>query len=110
MTAGGYARTWASTTDTDRTVEVLKTSFVEGRLTWEELDLRLERALMSRFFGELMEITADLPVGPFGRLPAHRQTPPSRHGRGWTAAAGRAALVVGVLLIVVAAIANLIVA
>jgi hypothetical protein len=110
MTAGGYARMWASTTDTDRTVEVLKTSFVEGRLTWEELDLRLERALVSRLFGELMEITADLPVGPFGRLPAHRQTPSSRDCRGWKVAAGRAALVLGLVLILAAAVANLIVA
>jgi hypothetical protein len=72
---GGYARLRASLLDTDRTVEVLKTSFTEGRLTKDELDHRLGRALLTRFFDELMEITADLPVGTFGRLPAHPVDP-----------------------------------
>jgi hypothetical protein len=109
MTARGYARLRASAADTDRTVEVLKTSFVEGRLTWNELDLRLGRALVSRFFSELMEITADLPVGTFGRLPAHPETGPLRRPGGWMVAAGRAALVLGVVLILAAAVTNLIV-
>ncbi len=76
MAAGSYVHMRASTADRDRSVEVLKSSFVEGRLTKDELDLRLGQALISRFFAELMAITADLPVGPFGRLPAHPVTPP----------------------------------
>jgi hypothetical protein len=64
----------ASSADLDRSIEVLKTSFVEGRLTKEELDQRVGQAFVSRFFAELMAITADLPVGTFGRLPAHPAT------------------------------------
>jgi hypothetical protein len=76
MAAGCYARIRASSADRDRSIEVLKASFVEGRLTKDELDLRLNLAFVSRFFAELMAITADLPVGTFGRLPAHPVTPP----------------------------------
>lgn len=65
----------ASTADRDRAIEVLKASFVEGRLTKEELDVRAGQALRSLLFPELMAIISDLPVGPFGRLPAHPATP-----------------------------------
>jgi hypothetical protein len=82
MAAGSYVHMRASTADRDRSVEVLKSSFVEGRLSKDELDLRLGQALISRFFAELMAITADLPVGPFGRLPAHPVTPPFPRTRG----------------------------
>lgn len=76
MTAGSYAHLRASTADLDRSIEVLKASFVEGRLSKEELDERVGQAIVARFFAELMVITADLPVGTFGRLPAHPATPP----------------------------------
>ena len=65
----------ASRADRDRALEVIQTSFVAGRLTKEELDLRVGQALVTPFFAELMALTADLPVGPFGRLPAHPVTP-----------------------------------
>jgi hypothetical protein len=73
MTAGSYSRMLASTADMDRSIEVLKASFVAGRLTKEEFDERVGRAFAARFFGEFMVITADLPVGTFGSLPV---TPP----------------------------------
>ena len=66
----------ASAADRDRSVRVVKASFVDGRLTKEELDQRVGQVLVSRYFEELMALTADLPVGPFGRLPAHPVTPP----------------------------------
>jgi hypothetical protein len=80
MAAGSYRVSrypfiWASTADRDRAIGVLKASFVEGRLTKDEFDERLGQVLVSRTFGELMMLTADLPVGPFGRLPAHPVTP-----------------------------------
>jgi hypothetical protein len=81
MAGRRYVHMRASTADLDRSVEVLKTSFVEGRLTRQEFDLRLGQALVSRFFAELMTLTEDLPVGTFGRLPAHRVTPPFRRPR-----------------------------
>ena len=76
MAAESYACMRASTADRERSLEVVKASFVEGRLTKEELDLRVGQVLVSRFFADLMALTADLPVGPFGRLPAHPVTPP----------------------------------
>jgi hypothetical protein len=73
---------WASVTDRDRVIEVVKASFAEGRLTKAELDLRVEQALVSRYFPELMTLIADLPVGPFGRLPWHPADPaPPRTSR-----------------------------
>jgi hypothetical protein len=76
MTAGTYSRLLASTADLDRSIDVLKASFVAGRLTKEEFDERVGQAFAARFFGEFMAITADLPVGTFGRLPAHPMTHP----------------------------------
>ncbi len=83
-----YVHMRASSADLERSIEVLKTSFVEGRLTREELDQRLGEALVSRFFAELMELTADLPVGTFGRLPAHPATRANPR-TGWLALTGR---------------------
>jgi uncharacterized protein DUF1707 len=89
---------WASPADRDRSLEVVKASFAEGRLTTEELDLRVGRVLVSRYFEELMALTAGLPAGPFGRLPAHRVTPAS--SRRFDAAT--AALVLGWITVVIA--------
>ncbi len=69
-----YVHMRASTADLERSIGVLKTSFAEGRLTLEELDQRAGEAFRARFFAELMALTADLPVGVFGRLPAHPAT------------------------------------
>jgi Domain of unknown function (DUF1707) len=107
MAAGSYVHMRASTADRDRSIEVLKTSFVEGRLTRDELDLRLGYAFISRFFAELMAITADLPVGPFGRLPAHPVTPPFPRTRLRGALTVAALLVLGgfaALLVLVVAV------
>ena len=65
----------ASSADRDRAVSVLQESFVEGRLTKGEFDDRVGQAFVSRDFEELLRLIADLPVGLFGRLPAHRVTP-----------------------------------
>jgi hypothetical protein len=75
MAAESYTQMRASTADRDRVVEVLKASFVEGRLTQDEFDLRLGQVFVSRYFAELMALIADLPVGPFQRLPAHPVAP-----------------------------------
>ena len=71
MATAGPAWMRASVTDRDRVIEVVKVSFAEGRLTKAELELRIMRALVSRYFPELMTLIADLPVGPYGRLPWH---------------------------------------
>jgi len=69
-----YARMMASVADRDRAVKVLQESFAEGRLSWEEVDDRIGRALVSRDFPELAALIGDLPVSPLGRMPAHRAT------------------------------------
>ncbi|MFG1813469.1 DUF1707 domain-containing protein [Kribbella sp. NPDC049174] len=54
----------ASHEDRDRVVETLRVAGGDGRLSAEELDLRLESALSARTLGELAELTADLPIAP----------------------------------------------
>jgi hypothetical protein len=51
----------ASNQDRDRVVDALRLAGGDGRLSAEELDNRLERALSARTLGELTELTADLP-------------------------------------------------
>lgn len=103
MAAGRYVHMRASTADLERSIEVLKTSFAEGRLTRQELDQRVGLALVSRFFAELMALTEDLPVGTFGRLPAHPMTPPFR--RTSRRALAMAALVLaGVVVVFISAV------
>ncbi len=75
-----YARMLASVADRDRAIRILQESFAEGRLSRDELDQRLGRALRSRDFPELLALTADLPAAPLARLPAHRATPRRAHG------------------------------
>ncbi len=52
----------ASHEDRDRVVELLRVSAGDGRLTAEELDERLERAMTARTYGELATLVADLPA------------------------------------------------
>ena len=69
--AHGHLR--ASDADREQVLEFLKTAFVQGRLTIDELDARAGRALVSRTYGELAVLTADIPSGPVRVLP----TPPA---------------------------------
>jgi Domain of unknown function (DUF1707) len=52
----------ASHQDRDRVVELLRVAAGDGRLTAEELDERLEKALNARTYGELAELSRDLPA------------------------------------------------
>jgi Domain of unknown function (DUF1707) len=65
----------AASADRERAVGVLRAGFTEGRLSQEELDDRVARAYAARTYGQLWELTADLPSGA---LPY----PPSPHGQG----------------------------
>ena len=59
----------ASHADRDQVVELLRVAAGDGRLSPEELDDRLERALTARTYAELAALTADLPgaaVAPAG--------------------------------------------
>jgi hypothetical protein len=61
MTAG-RGRIRASHADREQVIEVLKAAFVQGRLTKDELDVRLGQVLASRTYAELAALTADIPV------------------------------------------------
>ena len=54
----------ASHEDRDRVVDLLRVAAGDGRLTSDELDERLERALSARTYGELAALTEDLPAVP----------------------------------------------
>lgn len=54
----------ASHEDRDRIVELLRVAAGDGRLTADELDARLEVALVARTWGELAALTTDLPAAP----------------------------------------------
>jgi hypothetical protein len=78
----GRVQMLASTADRDRAVQVLKAAFVEGRISQEELRLRVGKALTARLFPDVMAVIHDLPVSPIWRMPAHRATPaPPRFSR-----------------------------
>src|ERR1700728_975904 len=64
--AGGELR--ASHADRGQVVQVLRVAAGDGRLSSEELDDRLERALTARTYAELAALTTDLPATPGAAL------------------------------------------
>ena len=54
----------ASHDDRERAAEIIRIAAGDGRLTADELDERLEKALTARTTGELAVLTADLPAVP----------------------------------------------
>ena len=60
--------TLAAAGDRERTTDVLKAAFTEGRLTKGEFDERTGRVLAARTYADLHALVADLPVGPGGPL------------------------------------------
>lgn len=54
----------AATADRERTVDVLKAAFIEGRLSQEEFDARSAQVMAARTYADLAAIVADLPAGP----------------------------------------------
>jgi hypothetical protein len=65
----------ASDHDRESTVEVLREAYTAGRLDLDEFDERTSAAYASKTWGDLRELTADLPAEP--RLGADLQTQPS---------------------------------
>jgi hypothetical protein len=72
--AAGRGRLRASHADREQMIETLKVAFVQGRLTGDEFDARIGRALASRTYAELVTLTADLPDGLAGAGPP-RESP-----------------------------------
>ena len=59
----GYGRMRASRADREQVIDALKAAFVQGRLTKDELDERVARALVPLTYAELAALTDDLPAG-----------------------------------------------
>jgi hypothetical protein len=52
----------ASHADREQVIGTLKTAFVQGRLTEDELGARADQVYASRTYAELAEVTADIPA------------------------------------------------
>jgi hypothetical protein len=59
----GYGRLRAARADREQVIDALKAAFVHGRLTKDELDERVARALIPQTYAELAALTDDLPAG-----------------------------------------------
>jgi hypothetical protein len=65
----------ASDADRRRVADVLRSNYLDGRLTQEELDERLAIALSARTVAELEALTSDLPREPSPPTPASSTRP-----------------------------------
>jgi hypothetical protein len=65
----------ASHEDRDRVVDQLRVAAGDGRLTADELDERVELALVARTYAELVPLTADLPPSATPAVPGSTVTP-----------------------------------
>jgi uncharacterized protein DUF1707/uncharacterized protein DUF4190 len=68
----------AATADRERTVDVLKAGFAEGRLTQDEYNDRMAQAYDARTYGDLAALTADLPAGPMPPMAQFPMVAPAR--------------------------------
>src|SRR5215469_1387996 len=75
--AAGHNRLRAGHADREHVIEILKSAFVHGRLTKDELDTRAGQALAARTYADLTVLTADIPAG----LPAARLARPPAPAR-----------------------------
>lgn len=84
----------ASDRDRDQAVAVLQEEYVRGRLGLDEFRERMSAAYESTTWGDLLDLTADLPAGlrPGTDLAAPRPSRPRRRGsRAWLPSAAAAA-------------------
>ena len=97
--AAGRGRLRAGHADREQAIDTLKTAFVHGQLTKDELDARAGQALAARTYADLAALTADIPP-PATRTAAGPARPPAPARRRPLA---RAAAKSGVCLIIAAA-------
>jgi hypothetical protein len=77
--AGARGHLRASHADREQVIGTLKVAFVQGRLTKNELDVRVGQAFAARTYADLAALTADLPAGlAAARPPRQPATPPAR--------------------------------
>lgn len=71
----GYGRMLVSKADREQVISQLNDAFIDGRLTRDEHEERVERALCARTYGDLFRVTGDLPV-PLPGHPFPKLSPP----------------------------------
>jgi DNA-binding beta-propeller fold protein YncE len=117
--AGGPRRGHLRASDADReqVIAALRAAFIQGRLTRDEFDLRVGRALGSRTYAELAGLTANLPAALTADLPAgltgltghdalQAGIKPRHRRRAWTIAGSLAAIAVIAAAISVASLSH----
>jgi len=95
----------ASHADREQVIGTLKAAFVQGRLTKDELDLRIGQTLAARTYADLARLTADVPAGLIAAAPPRnapaRPRPPMNN-----AAKSGVSVAIAVLALVLAAYAS----
>jgi Domain of unknown function (DUF1707) len=106
MAAAGRGRMLASDADREQVIGTLKVAFVQGRLTKDELDLRVGQAFTARTYAELAVVTADIPESaaaqPPRKLAGARGWPPMNSSAKTAVAVITAATMVTVALWLIA--------
>ena len=92
----GHVPVRASQADREGVVDALKTAFVAGRLTEDELEARVGQAFAAGTYADLAATIADIPHGPVAARPART---PDRVVAGGTGVIIAAAALGGALLI-----------
>jgi Domain of unknown function (DUF4190)/Domain of unknown function (DUF1707) len=97
MTAGNYGYGSMRATDADRESvrQILQDAHAQGRLSWDEFDSRTTALLNAQTYGQLAELTTDLPNRIVGTSPQVYQQPQFA-GRRSTNGMAIAALICGV--------------
>ena len=70
--AAGRGHLRASHADREQAIDALKAAFVQGRLTKDEFDARVDQTFAARTHAELATVTADIPAGLVPRKPPRR--------------------------------------
>ena len=92
--AAGRGRLRAGHADREQAIDTLKTAFVHGQLTKDELDARAGQALAARTYADLAALTADIPPRPPAARPARPPAPVRRRPLARAAAGSGACLII----------------
>jgi hypothetical protein len=90
----GRGRLRAGHADREQAIDTLKTAFVHGRLTKDELDARAGQALTARTHADLAALTAGIPPRPPAARPARPPAPVRRRPLARAAAKSGACLII----------------
>ena len=92
--AAGRGRLRAAHADREQAIDTLKTAFVHGQLTKDELDTRAGQVLAARTYADLAALTADIPPRPPAARSARPPAPVRRRPLARAAAKSGACLIV----------------